>query len=395
LQNFLFLTTSNLTTNPRLLKEVKLVSSSGNKATVLLFHLQNWSLHFEDELSSTYANIKIITLHCGREKYFDWIIASFLQFILGLLPYRKLNSKLLAYSFSKQSYILVQALKLVSEQFDWVIAHNPGAFYPAYLYSIENRTKLGIDIEDYHPGENNPSFTSEFKELLLFRTINSAKYISCASPLYFPYIERITQKRIPLVEILNSFDFSEFNYNYRPVNDIIKIVWFSQNIDKNRGLEFVISNLKRYVGKIELHLIGNLNKEFFEKYIKNNEFIVIHKPLLQIDLHSILSEFDIGLASDIPIDLNRDLAISNKIISYVQSGLFLLATKTNGHNYFFNTFKLAGAQYDLSSNSFDLTMNSIFENIHSIRDKRQERISAALKYQWSILSKSLLKVWGN
>ena len=106
----------------------------------------------------------------------------------------------------------------------------------------------------------------------------------------------------------------------------MKFVWFSQQIDKGRGLELILPVLDQFRDQIELHLIGNPKKQFEEEFLEERKFIFLHNTMPQSELHIILSEYDVGLALEPGKDLNNKLAISNKIFAYAQAGLHVLAT---------------------------------------------------------------------
>ena len=88
----------------------------------------------------------------------------------------------------------------------------------------------------------------------------------------------------------------------------LRMVWFSQNINAGRGLEHILPFIKAAGEKIELHLIGNLDAAFESLYLKDSRNIFIHPPKSQQDLHQSFVNYDIGLALDVAVDRNRELA---------------------------------------------------------------------------------------
>jgi hypothetical protein len=65
-----------------------------------------------------------------------------------------------------------------------------------------------------------------------------------------------------------------------------------------------------------------------------SENIIIHSVMEQSKLHSFMATMDIGLALEPGKDVNNRIALSNKIITYAQSGLYILATDTYGQSQF-------------------------------------------------------------
>lgn len=394
MKRILFVTSNNFSTNPRLLKEVKLALRHGYNITVLLFELSNWSAQFEKKICDNLESVEFIRLNSKSDNFLFWIYISILEKVLRTLPTNWLTPSLTSFAISKRSYIVKRALKKISKKFDLIVAHNPASFFPSVQFSIETKTKLGVDIEDYHPGETNNIQLMRLTEKLMKYTIDKTEYISFASPLFIEPVKALTDNiKINEVVVLNGFQASEFLNKSIKLNGKLKIVWYSQNISYDRGLEFVIAKLKKYSSEIELHLIGSLNSKFYKTYIFENNFINVHEPLEQSCLHKYLSNFDIGLAADIPVDINRNLAISNKIISYAQAGLYILASNTSGHRHFIKNYNFSAVNYSLYDNSFDEQIQFILSNIEEIRLLREVRIFKGKQFDWDLISLELLKKW--
>ncbi len=87
--------------------------------------------------------------------WWNWLLTGLVQKILSFFP-RLVQKNILLQSIviNKRSFQLVYFLKQNKIKADMVIAHNVGAFYPAYVFSKNNNVPLGIDIEDDHVGES-------------------------------------------------------------------------------------------------------------------------------------------------------------------------------------------------------------------------------------------------
>jgi glycosyltransferase involved in cell wall biosynthesis len=303
---------------------------------------------------------------------------------------------LISYSISKRSILLVHKLKRLNPDFDWVIAHNPGAFYPAFLYAKKNSLKLGIDIEDYHPGESIFDKLNYRMKVLMKKILLEADYCSFASPL----IEKEVKNEIiaeikKSILILNGFSEFEFKYN-ETKSGKLKLVWYSQNINFGRGLEKLIPIMSEYEDSIHLTLIGNLNSKFSDqfnlKYFCNLEVV---NPLSQLDLHNILSEFDVGLALETGSNRNNQIAISNKIISYVQSGLYIVAFKTLAQQEFIIENKLEGEIIENDPESIRIVLNKLIHLKKLNKLGRNKQYKLGKKFSWQIISSQLIKTWKN
>ncbi|GAA4426847.1 hypothetical protein GCM10023188_09330 [Pontibacter saemangeumensis] len=402
MQKILFITTSNLTTNPRLLKEVNLAVASGVAPTVVCFDFDNWTTSIEEELRTSLTGVKFSAITATRKAFRNWALATGLQ-----LMYRKLNHKLphslkmRAQASDKRSYLLEQKLKNLDTDFDLIVSHNLGALYPAYAFAKKSNIPFAFDIEDYHPGETvavDAVNEVERRESLLKNILPKAFYVSYASPL----IGEFSLALVPEVQehnhflVNNSFPLGEFQ---RPltknVADKISFVWFSQNIAAGRGLELVVPVLYRYKDKVQLTLIGNLVPSFYEGFLKMfDDLIQYRNPLTQQALHLELAKFDSGLAVEISNrDLNKDIASSNKIFAYAQAGLYIMATDTSAQKHFINQNSSLGVSFPQSEEGFEIALQELLAQKEEVLATKQQRFEAGKSLAWEHESSKLLAAW--
>jgi hypothetical protein len=394
-KRFLFITSNNLATNPRLLKEVQLVSSLGHSADVYQFELGNWSDNLTNELCTSLNNVHYYFLSAKNSPFIQWFISSLAEIILRAVPVNILNDFLLSVSIGKRSLILHRALKKNCFKYDWVIAHNPAAFYPAYHFSKSRNIRLGIDIEDYHPGETNKKRVQRRMEKLMQDILPYAKYCSTAAPMiaeevvkYIPAMSR------PPIVVLNGFPSNQFIPPQSSNSKRLKLVWFSQNIDAGRGLEEVIASVNEIHQFVELHLIGSLNSSFADIYLQKRDSIFIYPPIPQAELYILLSKFDVGLATDLPFNRNRDIAITNKLLVYAQAGLVIAAMRTAAQDQFLSLSGLHYVQMKPNRASVKHVLLNLYDQKQSRGfDKNQQYINSK-KYSWEVVSAPLLYEWG-
>jgi glycosyltransferase involved in cell wall biosynthesis len=291
--------------------------------------------------------------------------------------------------------LLNKVLAKIDKNYDWIIAHNPGAFSPAAALAERRGSNLGIDVEDYHLGETTVLSQQKKIQAFMISTLNKAKYCSYAAPL----IESFTQKLIPSfsgvsITLINSFEGIDFllPQEAEPMTPL-QLVWFSQNIDKGRGLEEVIPVINSLHKEVELHLVGNLTPSFNELYLKNKSGIVVHGPMFPQQVNLFLSRCDIGLAIDVPVNFNRQIALTNKIIAYAQAGLFIMATPTDAHRLFLESSKLEYIISDYTETSFSNCLKQLVANKEKLRKGKTERFRHGRQYDWEKKSNTLLSIW--
>lgn len=391
---FLFVTSANLASNPRLTKELYLAKSQGHECTVIQFFEGNWSdSKTESLVKGDFKEVNFITLDSTRGEFKLWFTSSVFEKLLRYIHPQLLPRMLLSYSISKKSFLINRVLKKLNAEYDWVIAHNPAALYPGALFAKKVNAKLGIDVEDYHPGEiiikNKAARMKYFMQIVLPK----ADYCSFASPLIHNAVAQYVSRKISNpITIINGFSDGEFELDAH-INDTMKVVWYSQNIDFGRGLELFIDAIQEFQGSVTITLIGNLKKLFYTDYLHCKKYIEIIGPMEQADLHKKLSNYDIGLACDIPLNFNREIALTNKIVAYAQSGAWILATNTKAHRDFLTSYSLHSTIVNYEINEIRRAIELLKNNKSNLFSSREEQFHRGKEFSWENISKPLIQIW--
>lgn len=311
---------------------------------------------------------------------------------IAVNPFFKSNLRIAAYAHHDKTYQLWKFLYIHSKKhfIKRVIAHNPGAFYPAIRFYNKTGIAYQIDVEDYHPGEI-PYFNTKHEKrnriVLIKAAMEKAKHITYAAPLIMKECIKLVGDKTEIISksfvVNNCFSKDEFKLETQS-SKRVKLVWFSQNISKGRGLEQLLPVLNEFSEQIELHLIGNLYKDFEDEYIKlYQSFIKTHSPLPQKSLNLKLAEFDIGLALETESkDYNRQICLTNKIWSYLQSGLFIFATNTPAQKVFLETHKNCGTLISSNQKRIKKDIGEMIANIEGIRSQKASRFNYSRKFSW-------------
>ncbi len=394
----LFLTTANLSTNPRCYKEIELAINLGYQPIVVAFYLGGWSITIEKNLAANLDGVDLYYIDATKGNKWNWLLISMLQKILSYLPrITQKNSLLQSFAIDKRSFQLTRFLKKNKIQAQMVIAHNLGAFYPAYYFSKQNKVLLGIDIEDDHAGEANNIRIKGAVNSLMSKILPEANYLSFAAPLIKQKIQsRIAMPLACITQIINNVSCtSEFiEVKQSPSFDQLKLVWFSQNIDYGRGLEKILPVLDFFAAEIELTLIGNLRDRFNQLEVLNRPYIKTIEALPQVELHQKLSDFDIGLAiEDAAADENRTICLTNKIWGYFQAGLYILATDTPAQQHFIEEFQEHGCISSLNEEALKKAIQEIINQMAVIKQNRSYRFNAAKFFSWEQESVKLKNTW--
>ncbi|MFD2999141.1 hypothetical protein ACFS7Z_02125 [Pontibacter toksunensis] len=394
-----FITTSSLATNPRLVKEVIVAQDNFDEVEVVCFHLGNWSDHFDSKVSMLFKkHVNVISISAVRKPLVPWFVTSVTEKGASVLyPYFK-NSKLIAaIASNKRSLLLLYFIKKyrLLKGARLIVSHNLGALYPACYYSEKYKIPFAFDVEDFHPGERIEKDVVNEKnrrESLMKLLLRKAAVTTAASPLISEEVRRLCG--IQISTIRNSFYSSEFKLSALQQEGPVKCVWFSQNISFGRGLEIFIDALDEFKSSVELTLIGNVDINFAKQYLEGRNYIKVLQPLEQTELHKALSGYDVGLALEVSIaDLNRDLAESNKIYAYKQSGLFIIATDTKAQEYFMRQFPDLGSLCRQSVDGLSKCLRSVVQNISDIRASKERRFHAAKSVAFEKEALKLRQLW--
>jgi hypothetical protein len=144
-----------------------------------------------------------------------------------------------------------------------------------------------------------------------------------------------------------------------------------------------------------LTLIGNLNNDFYLNHLAGKENIYLIPALPQVELNNELSKFDIGLAiENNNEDENRNVCLTNKIWSYFQAGLFIVASDTPAQHNFLNRFNEHGIIMNLFDEKVvEQILREIYEQWDVLSQKKLERFNMAKQHAWETESEKLAREW--
>jgi glycosyltransferase involved in cell wall biosynthesis len=397
-KRILFVSSVNLSTNPRILKEIKLAHALNYNVSFLGFNLGNWSDKLDNDLLKGIPWLNSVYLDATRKSFITWLMHS-LQERLNRFVWRlrKDNLFLASTASTKRTFGLVNYGRAIRPgAFDLVIGHTLAAFYPSLIIAQNAGCYCAFDVEDYHPGEyTDADNRNEIRrrELIMKRILPHALYVSVSSPLIGLYTKELCKlDDEKVVPVLNFFSAEEFQAPALIKGKKIRLIWFSQLISRGRGLEMLLSAWKELSEDFELTLVGSIDPTFRDAFQSEIEII---KPLSQIKLHALLGEYDVGLALDLTSrDFNRDIALTNKILAYYQAGLYTLATDTAAQEAFIKQYPGCGLLFSQNDrNSFLVSLGKIRDHIVDIRQGAAERYRNASANNWEKESYKLKTLW--
>ena len=333
--HILILSTAHLCRNPRVLKEATTLGHAGYDVTVLSVSIQS---RFEEMDRALMQNLpfKRVTLDYATGRT-GTRLAHFAQRSITWLAGR------LSHTFGvESSRSLGPAIALLrlarAHPADLTIAHTEIPLWVAQQLHREGR-RVAVDLEDWY-SEDLLFSDRQSRPVRLLRNaekfaLQSAAYVSVPSQCMADRLfERHGGKRPVILRNVFPLQPNPRQTVSRP-RGRPRFIWFSQTIGPGRGLELFLAAWARTKQPSEIHLLGDERAGYREKLLS------LLPPTRRADLHFIplvptdqlstkLAQYDLGLALEPHWPVNRDIAVTNKIMQYLNAGLAVVATDTAG-----------------------------------------------------------------
>lgn len=404
MKNILFVTSNSLATNPRLVKELRACVDAGHKATVISFSFQNWSKPLNDRLHDEICTrVKFVLLPGDRGDKWKWLSSTIInqmsRIAIKLCPE---NLFLASLSFSKRSWLLTTALKRQNGSFDFVIAHNPGAFAPVYFFSRARNIPFGIDLEDYHPGEGNlPAAASSIRRLMK-KILPASDVITASSPLILKESEPYLNSTGARQTIIRNVFPRELQPSFKQLSgQPLRLMWFSQKVGLNRGIQDAILAMNEVKSTgIQLSILGHCSentKSQLRRLLKEQKHqINFIEPMHEDQLIEACSQHHIGLALEPGFSRNNQLALSNKLFTYLLAGNAIIASETEAQKAFFEQNAGVGVTYPIGNTRTLAGILSMYVSqtllLHQTREQAYRLAQTQLN--WEAESQRFLKIYG-
>ena len=384
-----------------MVKEAISLSKNDNQIVVIFSPISIWGDIFDKEL--IHQNPQINWIRVGahpKENPINYLLVRIRKkfwekfyLIFGNRFYSALKSSVL---FSQDL-----AKETKKHKADLYIGHNLGAIYAVVKVARNNSAKACFDFEDFHRGEDQIE-SRHFKKIKIIEDqfVNQLNFAYTASHLISKAYSQL-YPNLSFETINNCFPLQYQSTKKIEFETPIKLFWFSQFIGKKRGIEQIIEAiglLKDY--EVNLTLLGNINeveKDYFKLIIKQNEIdeskIIFMDAVEEKRIFDIASEHHIGFASETGKDFNNNIALSNKIFTYLLAGNAILFSDTDAQRQFFESNSNIGFLYS-QGNSKELA-NLIIKYIlepELLLNHRINSFNLSKNLNWDLESKKLLKL---
>ena len=257
--------------------------------------------------------------------------------------------------------------------------------------------RVAIDLEDWYSEDLSSQDVKSRPNYLLRRwekrLLQGGCYATTTSHVMGSALSKAYNCPLPKV-VYNTFSRHERNSLDGKAIDrtdrkMASIVWFSQTVGPERGLETLVDALPKLQTSVQIHIRGRCRPGYEDSLRSrmphdSKHKIFFHPCVPHHQLLSRLAEHDIGFAGELSHCRSRDLTITNKIFQYLLAGLVVLSSNTAGqqeisdvHPNLLHTF-----QGDNAS-SLAESLNKLLADRNQIEFAKQEAAKLAeTKYCW-------------
>ncbi len=395
-------TSAQPSANPRMMKEVTALQKVGYHVTVIWSPISHWADEFDRQLFKDHPTIQWVQAgYHYKSQQIRFYYARVRQQIWKLI-YRFLGNVFEAGIKSQVFFSQELTKKAKSIKADLYVGHNLGALPAIVKAASLHNVKSIFDFEDFHRGEHRPdSIQSKAVKNIEDKYIPHVHGISASSSLIAQAYEKIyTGKKIITINNVFPISFAVTEVKDIPVRPL-KLFWFSQYIGKGRGIENIIRSISLHENAdIELTLLGFCSREM-EIYLNNllsacglsSNQVKFISSVKTTEIVNIASNYHIGIASEPGRDQNNELALSNKIMTYLLAGNAVVLSNTISQEYFFNANQGIGSIYEKENPE---SLSLVFKKyIADPQFLKQHRINALelgkSKFNWDFEKKVFLE----
>jgi len=293
----------------------------------------------------------------------------------------------------------------LAEKADLTIVHSEAGLWVGGRL-IDSGLRVGVDFEDWFSEDLLPEARKSRPVLQLksleHRLMQDCVYRLTTSQALASALSEAYNAPKPSA-VYNTFPFAErqsIDGKIRDRHDLTvpSLHWFSQTIGPGRGLEVLFQSLQYLSTAVEIHLRGNCTvetKRWIESLVPEGwqNRLYIHPTVGNAELLSRISEHDIGLALEIPYCFSRNLTITNKLFQYLQAGLAVIETDTQGQREVMLQCPDAGEMVKANEpESLAFAITSLVSNKERLLASKRAALKAAREvFSWEGESEVLLR----
>lgn len=328
-------TDQHLSANPRVWKEADTLARNGYEVEIITrannAERKKRDLKILENIHSSIKYSQVVNAIKEEIPFFrDFYYRARLKLVLFVKRFGFDSRYLLS---TDPDLIFTEALK---RNADLYIAHVECGLYVG-KHLLQKGKKVAFDFEDWYSNDYlSPVRAVKMLQHLESFALNNGVFVTCPSAAMAKALQQTYKVPNQPDVIYNGFTDDDVPAtDTRKDDGTVKLVWFSQRIGPGRGLEKFIEILEHVTTPLSLTLIGDCPEDYevtLNKIFPQNSIHILEimKPVSHKQLGSLLRQFDIGLALEDVYPESRNKTITNKILQYLQAGIKVLATNTDG-----------------------------------------------------------------
>lgn len=381
-------TPRHLAANPRVVKEANSLCEAGFSVSIICGNYISNAVHTDQSLVN--PSCAVYPVSFGRQvaskstHLRQKLVQMFARFIAPIVGFSAASSSI---AHSQAASDLTKTACAVPA--DLYIAHYVAALPAAAAAAKRHGVRYAFDAEDFHLGDLPDLPQYDFERRLISSIegnwLPGAAYVTAASPLIADaYFDTYGIER-PTV-VLNVFPRSSGPSKPEPKGTAVpgpSLYWFSQTIGAGRGIETALQAVSIAKSKPHLHLRGLPSAGYPEQLLelaaslRISERLHFHDPVPPNELERAGVSFDIGFVGDTGETRNRNIALTNKLFSYLSSGLPIVASSILANSDIARSLKGAISLFDIGD-SRDLAnqLDAILDNSDTLAEAR--------KHSWTL-----------
>ena len=389
----------NLASNPRVLKEANALHDAGYAVTAVVCDYTASLRGFDDDIA---ANVPWTVVRVPRppgERYLQATSQLGARALSG--AGLDVPASLAANAYGGPAQALRRAVRDVPA--DLYIAHYVPALPAAAFAARRHGGMLGFDAEDFHSGEGAGGARDDFR-MAMVRAVERAclprcAYMTTASPMIGEAYKMLYG--VSSTTVLNVFPL-EMLTDTEPCtrhagDGLLRAYWFSQTIGLDRGLQAFLNAMAKTRCQVSLDIRGSNRWGHGDALmaLARELGIVERVRLLPMaapgEMANLAASYDLGLSLETEASESRRLCLTNKIFTYLVAGVPVMMSDTPAQSAFATELGDAAALVSLADPP---AIARVLDRLGSpgILDKAKATASqlGRERYNWQIEKHALL-----
>lgn len=329
----------HLSTNPRLVKEAAALRESGHRVSIVCGRYLPWGVAADHAIAAELEPVTAVPFGPSQLQPIAYLRATMMRHLARALVRAGWRSEsLIDRAQHPAAGGLARAAKAIPA--DLYIAHYVAALPAAAAAAKLHGAAYAFDAEDFHLGDLPERPEHAFERDLICaiesRLLPHAAFVTTAAPLIADAYCAAYDIAPPTV-VLNAC-----SRRRAPAGPTLKgvqapgpsVYWFSQVIGPGRGLEALIDAASQAQSAPHLYLRGSIAAAYAAQLQARAERLGIGNQLHLLELVApgelelAGAHFDLGYAGELMNSPNHERALSNKLFSYLSSGIPVVISET-------------------------------------------------------------------